>query len=296
MDCFLSLKRTEEGALVLFARPKKKYEDICLLDYVVNESNQPGICGVFYALTLCGTRQLAMATQVSSYHSEHVTIQNLGVSAARVAADMTGKDFDNYTVSTELFVSSSDVESIKRANAWFGSLKKSHNSVADVSEFIAMVLAIDDSKPLFVQLCNHIVDYGIFFLGPVCRQFFLDSILAVARDPGNKGEGKKFLAKINEYTRCSNIKETESLPLDLGLNYEGFKTMAQLLFDTCLASGGLRTSAFGMLIVFAILNKAFVVPTFHQQVATHVAELVEKRPDVKAILDRAGIKAKEVVQ
>lgn len=275
---FLSLKRTSEGALVLYARHPEKSQLICLLDYT--NFSLPLIPSVDYAMSLSRTRDLWMNTNPGSYYAEYDTLKKLGLSAAKIASGWEGSSINSVSEEIEL-----TQENAKAVKSFFNSLAQSHGSPYTVDSFINKIAKVGLDDPI-EAVFNSVWENGILYAGPILRTYFQDAVLSAYSSVNLLGDkapsAKDALSSMYLLARANGAEDLESIPLDMGLTINGFKQLAPLFINACYTSlRGVRNQVMGACLVLKCLLSFMPGDSQMEKAAEWVQAEVEKTSKYK---------------
>lgn len=276
---FLSLKRTSEGALVLYARHPEKSQLITLLDYT--NFSLPLIPSIDYAMSLSRTRDIWMNTNPGSYYAEYDTLKKLGLSAAKIAVKWENENLGS--VSDEIELKDTNMSDVKD---YFNSLALSHGSPHTVDSFINKMLKVTDDNPIEI-LFNSVWENGILYAGPILRTYFQDAVLSAYASVTLLGDkapsAKTALTSMYKMARANGEKDLENVQLDMGLTLNGYKQLATLFINACYTSlAGVRNQVMGACLVLRCLL-AFMPGDSHMETAAEwVRNEIEKTSKYKA--------------
>lgn len=247
---FLSLRRTSEGALVLYARHPDRAQLICLLDYT--NFSLPLIPSIDYAMSLSRTRDLWMNTNPGSYFAEYDTLKSLGLSAAKIASGWEKSSL--ISVSEEVELTQGNALEVKK---FFNSLAQSHGSPYSVDSFINKMARVTSDNPI-ETLFNSVWDNGILYAGPILRTYFQDAVLSAYASVNLLGDkapsAKDALTSMYQLARANGSKDLETVSLDMGLTLNGYKQLAPLFINACYTSlDGVRNQVMGACLVLKCL-------------------------------------------
>lgn len=247
---FLSLKRTSEGALVLYARHPERAQLITLLDYT--NFSLPLIPSVDYSMSLSRTRDIWMNTNPGSYYAEYDTLKKLGLSAAKIAAGWEDKPINS--VSEEIELTNDNANTVKQ---YFNALAQNHGSPYTVDSFINKMLKITSDNPI-EALFNSVWENGILYAGPILRTYFQDAVLTAYSSVSLLGDqapsAKDALTSMHKLAKANGVEDLESVQLDMGLTINGYKQLAPLFINACYTSlDGVRNQVLGACLVLKCL-------------------------------------------
>jgi hypothetical protein len=277
---FLSLKRTSEGALVLYARHPERDQLICLLDYC--NFSLPLMPSIDYSMSLSRTRDIWMNTNPGSYFAEYDTLAKLGLSAAKIAAGWEDRTISS--VSSEIELTDDNAPELK---AYFNSLASSHGSPYSVDSFINKMLKITNDDPI-ETLFNSVWDNGILYAGPILRSYFQDAVLAAYASVNLLGDkapsARDSLSSMYRLARANGVEDLESVELDMGLTVNGYKQLAPLFINACYTSlDGVRNQVMGACLVLKCLL-AFMPGDFQmEEAAEWIRGEIEKTTKYKRV-------------
>lgn len=275
---YLSLKRTSEGALVLYARHPERAQLITLLDYT--NFSLPLIPSIDYAMSLSRTRDIWMNTNPGSYYAEYDTLKKLGLSAAKIAAKW--EDGSIGSVSEEIELTQLNATAVK---AYFNSLAQSHGSPYTVDSFINKMLKVTSENPI-ETLFDSVWENGILYAGPILRTYFQDAVLSAYASVNLLGDSapsaKDALTSMYKLARANGEKDLESVQLDMGLTINGFKQLAPLFINACYTSlDGVRNQVMGACLVLKCLLAFMPGDAQMEAAAEWVRKEVEKTTKFK---------------
>lgn len=256
----ISIKRTAEGAPVIYFRSENNSTGICLLDYL--QTDLPMFPDVDYAVSTGPVRDIWMATEVSKYFNEYATLETVGVSAGVVDSGLKiGSVNDEVAFK-------SDYDDIAKFYSAVLGVRKSNLNIRRV---LSRLATIKNDHSILRIMVESYYDHGLMYAAPLLRTFFMDAVMNAANEANALGDkataAQQVLGSMSAIMKANKPEALEGVRSDIGVTARTYGMIAPFIVSSCFqVAKGLENQVLSAALVLKCLTYFVPMAVYGEEV------------------------------